>query len=248
MSEKTPSPEQLKSPELPPLPPNILLIYSEEFRNALAEKIELYGRNPKVESLKHEALKLLDPGYVKLSIENLEPFPEEVFAQFDNVEDFKQYNNNFDCMFDGRAPRHLVNPAFIRLVYQDPQFVAELSRAVTHFRDFRRIRTPEAVPLASIREGLHGEKYYARTEKLDQKADELWENLPWEKLFEAYKRMTRLVDQRDVSDMGARIFMPVKDYVEKTMKDQKEFISKLLDPEEIKEARKIGTASGMFFA
>lgn len=81
MNEKAPNPEEIKSPELFPLLPNILLNgYSEEFRNSLSERLESFGVHKIKDAERRQALLLLDQEYVKVSIKTIKPFPKEVFA------------------------------------------------------------------------------------------------------------------------------------------------------------------------
>lgn len=172
--------------------------HSEAFRGELARWIKEGYRHDNMEQSGIVGCsawfeQFLDPVYVQLSIETINQFPAQSFAQFESGEEFHSRSGNFFTLFDGRSSRglYLPLPAFIRLVCGHRDLVAEISLEVTSYRDFC---------------------FIAEWEDIKRWEEERFNNLPWGRLLEAYRLLTQLVDQEDLFYQGPEI-LPLRKYI-----------------------------------
>jgi len=150
---------------------------------------------------------------VENSLKNIKPItPPANWKTFRKPSDMMfGASNNYDAIFNGRAPRHIWEPAFIRLVYTEPDLVRKISEAETRFRGFRYIDSEEAIELAKkygAKKHQFANHFLYDWEGGDSKdregemgywkiSDQMFDSLPWEDLFKSYNKLLNLTDQDD---------------------------------------------------
>lgn len=158
--------------------------FSPEFRAFLKEQ---YGSFPA--GSKHRIFfeQFLDPIYVADSIQNLEPLLPDVIDA--NIRDrgmpaaqgTHAALNNFWLRFTGCSSA--AEPAFVRLVYSEPELVARISSWAVLYGPCRR---------AALRD-------YSPSSPLVELCEAMERKCPLQDLSEAYGKALRLVDRHDLT-------------------------------------------------
>ena len=163
--------------------------FSPEFITFLKEQYKPY---PAGSEQRRFLEQFLDPMYVAMSIQNLEPLPQYMIDE--NVRDCDRGTvasdhaalNNFWLRFNG-ASRSAAEPAFVRLVYSEPELVAKISPWAVLYRPCRK-----AAFAAFNKPEIPGSR------AIGELCDAMERDYPVQDLKEAYRKGLNLIDRRDL--------------------------------------------------